>query len=297
MVSIPSDNDGELPKIVIEGGSLPREAAWVPKDTVSVHDGVPYMILSVTSRLSCLCGMKLHQLEWIGHVKELRDNECKRVYNAALVAQGSDRGSKRKVSESLTLPDTVGIEIGLASGGTYLLPVLFVSDFRQKVTFQLCENSLNHIVDAIRANTDKGTQRAKMRRGDRFESQFPEVHYSAARGYAFVLWSDIDGTVHRKSRRPWKVKPVDPAEITEQLQQAAEWLHKFYADNHKGPDDVILPADLCDDEADAEEDDADGEGEEDANESHGVGGGPEADDHTSHMSGCELGAPAREDVE
>ena len=287
VVTVPSASDNEPPKIIIEGGSLPREEAWVPKDGISVHNGETFMVMGTKAgRMGRLCGVPLLKLEWFSHIKELRDVECKRVYNAAIAEQGTEKGSKRKMTPSLTLPTTVGIDISLPGGGTYHLPVLFSSDFRQQVSFQLCENSLNRIVDAIRANTDKGTRHAKLPRSDRFESQYPEVYFSTARGYAFVLWADADGLVHRKSRRPWKTKPMDPEEAEEGLHQAAMWLHEFYVANHNGPDGLVLPPDNCD--AVADQDDEDEEGGEGANVS------PEGCD-MSHASECSGDAPARAD--
>jgi hypothetical protein len=255
---VPSDVAGTNPKIIMEGGSLSKDHALVPADTISFHDGEPFMQLHKGWKpFPGLCGTSLIQLKWFDEIKDLRDIACKRVYIAAIAEQGSDRMSKRKLSQSVALPSTVCVQLELPDGVIYQLVVLFSSDFRQQVSFKLNEESLNNVVACIRANPDKGTRHGKPKRNVRFISQYNEVHLSAARDSLFVVWSDMDGMCHRKARKPWKAghKPVDHDDATAALHEAAYWLHEFYKDQHKGPADLILPPGMC---VDADVDDADG---------------------------------------
>jgi hypothetical protein len=235
-------------RVMIEGGSLARECAWVPANAVTFEDGIPYLSFNRSCQaLEDLCGTQLKGLKWIEDLKDARDVECKRLYSDALVAAGgSNRGSKRQLTPTLTLPKTASVGLVSENGAAFTIETLFTSDFRHMVAFQLTSESITNVVDCIRAHPDKNVRNVMPKRAERtYVSVFLEVRWSTALGALFVTWSDADGMVHRKQRRPWTVKPDDPEDEVRQLDYTAAWLHDFYQTNHRGPVDFIIPPALC----------------------------------------------------
>ena len=240
---------------MIGGGSLPRELAWVPTDsTVIFKDDQPYLLLNRSSQgLTDLRGAPvsyLKGLKWTEGIKAARDTECARIYKNCVATEGAEpRASKRKMSATIQLPTTLDLDVALPSGENATLKVLFTSDCMHVVAFHITSEALMTIVSCIRANPDNGTRNLKAKRDQRtWVSKHPEVHWSASSCAFFITWSDGDGMTHRKWRKPWTAKPVNPDDEAVQMEAAELFLHSFYDTHHKGPSDFLIPVDVCDDE-------------------------------------------------
>jgi hypothetical protein len=246
---VPPQQPADKTRVMIEGGSLPRELVWVPDTDIVFQDGAPYLTFNRRSQaLSDLCGTPLDGLKWVEDFKEARDDECKRIYKNAINTEGwCTRASKRQMTQTLELPTTVDVDLVSVNGDAFTVKALFTSDFRHLVAFHATNESLSNVVKCIRAHPDKGVRNVTPKRPDRtYVSQFPEVRWSRCMQALFVTWSDSDGMAHRKQRKPWTVRPDDPDEEKALMEKAELWLHGFYTDRHKGPDGFIIPADVCD---------------------------------------------------
>jgi hypothetical protein len=204
-------------------------------------------------------------LKWLEDLKDRHDVERKRLYNNAIADGSNRRASTHPMTATLELPSTARSELSTPAGEFFEVQVLYTSDFRHLVAFHITSESVNSVVDCLRADIAKDVRHVKARREQRtFVLQYPEVRWSDAMSKLFVVWSDGDGMVHRKLRTPWAVgrKPEDPDEQSECIASAEQWLHDFYLKNHKGPDDLIIPNEVCEEVArDGATGDGDGDGD------------------------------------
>ena len=105
------------------------------------------------------------------------------------------------MTASLELPNTARIKLATPDGELFELQVLYTSALRHLVAFRITSESVNNVVDCLRADSAIGVRHVKAKREQRaFVSQYPEVRWSDAIGMLFAGWSGGDGMTHRKQR-------------------------------------------------------------------------------------------------
>ena len=195
-------------------------------------------------------------MEWFKFVTKARNDACTRHLQDALEASESGidanivkRSSKRSLHAGLEIADYVVIHMPKHDAtpdesDTFPLAALYTQDFRQLVAFKLDESTINSVVNCIRASQ----VREKRPKIEPHKFSHSHVHWSNWRACLYTMYSDDDGVVHRKFRKPFKVRPSDDVAAERLIQEACDWLDNFYKENHKGPSDVVFPADLMDDD-------------------------------------------------
>ena len=255
-------------KVFIEGGHLPDESVWSPcADLIRGSDDNLFLkIRSNCKKFHELCGKSMGSSKLLQDLMAQRNEVCDAKLEEAIAAMDESQRanslhmSRRSQQALVRLPEDVELHVGDVS-----LRVLCTLDHRHVIAVKLDSETLTNVVGCFRSS-DARSSRSKRPRDEWITFTHTEVKWAYTRDSMYVMYSDDDGVVHRKFKKPFTVRPESDTVADEKISATADWLHQFFLDNHKGPMDVVLPAELFDDNADDEADECCDGGEHEAHD-------------------------------
>jgi len=145
-------------------------------------------------------------------------------------SSGGTRDVKKRLQYEFDFPEYVQIELDY--GCDFVFFAQFQTDFRASLAVELDVRTLQYIIDGI-INSDDTGKKFK-RKGSQPPFTHAVVRYSEARNAGFVLYSDLDGQMHRK----WTRKLSDDVEEAQsQVDELYEWLEREHPDDVQAQDD------------------------------------------------------------
>ena len=217
--------------VVIRGGALDDQEAWLPNDVVKENDREFIKITKTDTMLSKLCGCRFTRSKAFETLTHLRNAACVAALKIARTenVDRAEKLTKRALDASLALPLTVTIQLcGECSPSEPNDVVLqYVSDLRNAVAVSLDGDSLHHVCESISTCIDKGTKymRDSTSLGDGF-------HFSNKRQTMWCTYQDDDGMPRRKSSR-FVIAPPDVDDVA----KVADAKYKMLS-----PDQLLSPA-------------------------------------------------------
>ena len=244
---------GGSTRVFIEGGFMADECVWSPTaDLVrGTEDNLFLKVRAGSKKVQELCGKSLGFSRWLHDLTMQRNEACNAKLDQAIgeldaSQRANSPGMSRRSQHALVrLPEDVELQVDGEP-----LRVLCTLDHRNVVAVKLDEESINKLVKCIRSSESKGARWAKRPRDEWITFKYPQVKWNYERESMYVIYSDDDGVVHRKFKKPFSIRPESDELADAKIEETAEWLHSFYTDNHKGPIGIEFPDALFEGETD-----------------------------------------------
>jgi hypothetical protein len=218
-------------QVVISGGYMDEETAWLPKSSVVVVDGRPFVKLSALDmKLAKLCGVELTLNSFMDELRERRDAACAAAELLLLHdttpiggAQVSSL-SRRHTLRRLVAPTVVQFNAAPLVDGEASSELTFVYEVDKKTCVRVLLDSANmrYVVRGVHAGKRGGKLHCRRDKADfvSFDAA-PSVRWNYQRKCAYVMYKDADGRTRTKS-----IKPKHSDDLAER-EAAAARLHEF----------------------------------------------------------------------
>ena len=215
-VKVSKFDDNGVNVIVIRGGALDDDEAWIPDEQVVQVNDHDFIKITKTGcgMLAKLCGVRFTRSRAYEILVELRNTACTDALLKARTNAYDSMTTKRALDASLTLPLAVTIKLfGVSSPREPVDVVLqYVSDFRNAVAVSTQGDSLHHVCESLHRCTEKGEKHMhdSVPLGGGFS-------FSNKRNCIWHMYTDDDGAPRRRcSSKAITAEETDDAVKVEQ---------------------------------------------------------------------------------
>ena len=218
-------------EVVIAGGGLPKDTAWLPADHIKEVDGQKFLVLSMTNyRFIQLCGItKIAFNNVLAQLQKERSRICDNIVMQKFQEYEDHRRLPKSQPKSVLgnfarahevdFPTTVDVEIFDKT-----VCLLFEHDSRKSISLRLDSETVDHVVKHIFMFKDDIETASKKRPRQAGKFPYPEISWNDARNVPCVRWVDQDG----KSRY-FSQAPKDDSD--DAMQECYQAIHAHYVQN------------------------------------------------------------------
>ena len=186
--------------------------------------------------LMSLCGSPLKRNMFLDDMLELRNTVCQQwIVNERGVDQGMKKhASIKDIVSDLKLPSTIEVQCGDIATHPFTLSVVFEAEKTPVVATRVTSDSLDFIIEQVRASTRDGHRGMKRPQSERkrtvCEFMYDEIKWNYERQSYYVEYTDADSRPRKKHKAPLR---SDMFALSEEHNATAQnALHAFYTTHH-----------------------------------------------------------------
>lgn len=219
-------------KVVIQGGYLRDEEAWVP-NRIELIDGRPFVKFFKTNRgLGRFCNKNLIYNKFLDDILNWRNEACAEAIDSANAegdASGGDRNTPRKAKRDLShesMLDTVSIWLP-NHDGTGHVELIFGFEINKAYapSLLISPEALAFVAQGIHTDPAESQKGRKRSHDHRVKLSSSTVRWNYERASAYIVYQDADGREHKKHDKPG---------VNESPEASVARLLSFHGEHHRG---------------------------------------------------------------